>query len=817
MSASIAVSPAGSPVVYARQKGGPVTIRGVAHRVQAGGFTLQTLHHGSYAVITLAATQIIEKGHRGRIVLQDGEHVGVRGFVRGQTIRAIRIRIYPTKPKPYTVRGVINAVQGGSIRVTVAGKSLTLHLTSSTLVTLGSNLATRSDLKPGINVRARIISVSGSLVAQRIYIYVRPPGTRVQIRGSVTSFACGMLTVAIGPHHYRIRVSGQTVVRVGTSTGGVRDLTIGRQVTVFACCAGQPLVATSIHVAAIHSAQHTRLVRGYIAGVSATGLQLKTPHGSVLVHLDRSTTYQVGSTSVSRSGLHTGDDVSVRVTSAGHAVKVHVYASSRRAVSVTGTVLRISRNGITISGRGKQWLIQPAKHASVTVSGKRVSITGLHSGDRVHAVGTAQPGGTLLATLIDARRTPPKPVTVRGTLSSSGRGSLVVVDSTGQRHAIRLPPGVSIRVHGQVAPSSALFPGVRIHVKAYQSGTGLTATAVTLSVTSRNVRGRISAVVRGGFVVADRGRALRVDLPRGAAISDGRRKLSPRALRVSVYVRVAGYLEPNGSVRAVSVGMQHPIIDVSATLLAGRNALVVQTTGGARYVLRFTSASAIESSRGAVSLKLKDVPAGIRVHVRGPIDSSGNLVVSLLTVRLASVTIKGELVIGTQHAFSLRVAGSTMQQLRLESGLGITQGSHSLTLTDLVNGDQVTVYGYALAAPIILVRKLEVHRRLTSLDGTISSVKSSGFTLHSVDGDHAILTSVTTLYTGAPSAALGQAAHVTGYLRGDGVVLATRVRITVPKPKKTPTPVRTAVPRVRKSPTPAHTAMPRPKKTPTPG
>jgi hypothetical protein len=106
------------------------------------------------------------------------------------------------------------------------------------------------------------------------------------------------------------------------------------------------------------------------------------------------------------------------------------------------------------------------------------------------------------------------------------------------------------------------------------------------------------------------------------------------------------------------------------------------------------------------------------------------------------------------------------------------QGSHTLALTDLVVGDDVTVYGYDGGGELVLARKVLVHRHIVGMDGTVAALTANGFTLQASDGPHPVILSATTIYTNltAGSIVAGMAIHVTGYLRGDGSILATRVR-----------------------------------------
>jgi hypothetical protein len=206
---------------------------------------------------------------------------------------------------------------------------------------------------------------------------------------------------------------------------------------------------------------------------------------------------------------------------------------------------------------------------------------------------------------------------------------------------------------------------------------------------------------------------------------------------------------------------------------------MVATAGGERYRLRIPSGVQIVASRSQLPLKPEDIPVGVRVHVDGTIDNTGRLLVSAMTVSLSSVTLQGRLT-EIDPGWVVHTAAGDFH-LRLQSDTPIAQGSHLLTPADVVPGDAVSVYGYTLAQSTVLVRKIDVHRKLEALDGTIAALNPDGFVLQSVDGQHRVITAASTIISGVgTTVAQGLSVHVTGYLRGDGVILATRVRILKP-------------------------------------
>jgi hypothetical protein len=126
----------------------------------------------------------------------------------------------------------------------------------------------------------------------------------------------------------------------------------------------------------------------------------------------------------------------------------------------------------------------------------------------------------------------------------------------------------------------------------------------------------------------------------------------------------------------------------------------------------------------------------------------------------------------------LKLAGSAAS-VRLTTSTTYFQGSHTLTAADIVVGDDITVYGYSLSGGAMVARKIAVHRRLLALDGIVASITDQSFVLTAADGSHTVLVTSATAVLGPAGAVLaaGMKVHVTGYLRGDGTILATRVRI----------------------------------------
>jgi len=770
--------------VAARSKPGPVTLRGVASGIHANSFTLKTRTHGSYLVSSTSNTQVIEKGKKGHMSVRQGDHVGVRGFVQGRQIRAIRIRIYPTKPKAYTVRGTVMRIQGEDVLIAAGGKTMHVLVTSSTRIRVGSNEGSVRDLHVGDKVQIRIQPGDHGLIAVNIHVYRhRATMKHVELRGTLATVGNGAITVRVGSSSYTVMLTEQTVIYVGTAHGSVHSLRAGQLVTIRACCSGGRLTATSIHIAKSRVTHSLITLRGRVVSLAHGELRLEADHSAITISLQASTVYEVGSARVGSSGVRIGDEVSVRVYRVGktlEAERVHVYAAYRRPHTISGAIVAISRSGLTIASRGKRYLVAITSHTMISLDGKVVHLTSLRAGDKVRAVGTLDQG-TLAATSILASRASVKIklITIRGTVSRITGSSLVIVDDFGASHEVRLAPGVHIRLQGNQAPGAALFVGVRVSARGRMVGRTLLASTLTLTVKARTVKGRVTQATRGRFLLSTSSRQnVDVDLPAGVSVSDHSQKLTPSAIHRDAYVQVNGYVESSDSVRAVTVYILHPQLDFSATIVARAPTAVARTSRGDRFQLRFSKGTQISTGQEELALKPTDIPVGAKVHVRGTVRTDGTVAVTQIDVRLVTETLRAAVTAIEGQVITLKTDTGPVR-VRVSDRTAVTRASETLSLSDLVAGDDVTVYGYNGGPGVVFARKILVHRARIGLDGTVSAVSADGFVLDTGDGSHQVIITSSTVITGAASSTIqvGMSVHVSGYLRGDGAILATSVRI----------------------------------------
>jgi hypothetical protein len=477
-----------------------------------------------------------------------------------------------------------------------------------------------------------------------------------------------------------------------------------------------------------------------------------------------------------------GDQVSVRAYRSGAALiatRVHVYASSRQSHTLVGVVTGVSGARLTIQVRGRRYTVVLSRGTALTIAGRPGSPSGVRVGDHIRAVGHLT-GSTLAATRVSVTRPAAKTVVVHGTVSAIGSGDFWLTDSRGAHYHVRPGPGVQPTLHGSRAPADALFVGVRVTAHGPVVNGVLLASSIAISVTVQTVAGRVAAV-RGTRVSLARSPAttIGIDVPPGMRISDGARRDPLSALHQGTYLHVRGYAETGGRIRASSISILHPALDITGTILAVTPDLVMQTAAGERYTLVLSASTPVAVQHSQIDVSKADIAVGDHVHIQGTARSDGAVAVQQISVRLASVTLRGAIASLSNEALSLTVSGAT-EQVRLQSKTTVTQGSHSLAFGDLVAGDDLTVYGYRSGQGWVIARKLEVHRKLVGLDGFVSAIEPQGFALTLTGGSVVhVRTDATTQESGGV-VVVGLNVHVTGYRRGDGVVLATRVKVGKP-------------------------------------
>lgn len=756
----------------ARSKPGPVDERGVVGGVGAAGFTLATTHHGSLTVVTTPDTSVTMSGRHA--VVRSGDHVGVRGFESHGSIRAIWVHIYSHAPvKPFSIRGTVTVVTSGHITVRSSGKPQVIAVGTGTPVKLVRRKVTLADVRPGDRVLVRVRRRGRLLVAVGIHVYARPE-QHVSLSGTVVSVAGAAVTVKTVTGQQTVHIPPSAVIYLGASRTSLSTIRPGQSVRIYACCTGAPLFATSIHIRRTTRHVVSTFLHGTIRSLAARSISILVAGRTVVVATNPNTRYLIASLPARSSQLRIGDEVTIRVhklQTGFLAVRIEVPVASRTPHTITGTV--VSRSGSTISvlARGRRYILDFSGHPSVTVGGAPVGVGALRVGDRVHVTGLLR-GTTLFVTALSASRPVPAIKTVRGTIVSVRGQELVIVDGAGAHHTVWIPRNVRPTVAGE-PDSRALFPGARVTVRGTVSGSTIQARSLTVSVETRDVTGRLLGVAGGTVQVEARGRPVIVDLGGAPSAVDSGKQVPSRALHVGAFIEVHGYAATGEPLRAISIRVLHPLLDLRGTLFIAASGYTVRLTNGDRFRLHLSSGTHVVNELKPLPLTVDDIPAGSAIHVTGRARSDGSLSATSVVARLSSVTLRGTIAGITGATVSVS-AGTSTESVRVDGGTPITQGSQPLQLSDVVVGDDVTVEGYQ-GRIAVLARAILVHRPLVGITGVVQATGSGGLTLSTSSATVRVIVTATTIVTG--SVAIGQSVHVTGYRRGDGVILATRLHV----------------------------------------
>lgn len=786
--------PASSIHLGKRHKSTAVSLRGVVSNLHSGTFTLNTRTRGSFLVNTKAATSVSEKGSAGRTSIHSGDHVSVRGFLHGRKMLAIRIRIFPTKPKAFSVKGTITSRSLNQIVIVGSGKTTRAQLTNTTQIRRGNQPGTARQIGSGDRIDARLQFRNHVLVVLRIHIYaVRAAKKHVRLHGTVFRSSRTSISIRSGGRTVVVALTKTTRVYVGSALATAASLESGETVTIYACCAAHPLSAFSIHIRKTRALHKAALIRGRVTTASRTTITISTSSGNISALLIPSTVFELGSLRIPPGNVRAEDQVSIRgFYSHGRfeASRVHIFAASRRTRTFTGTVVSSTTASVTILSRGRQYRLSVNSKTTITLNGKPSHSSSLHAGDRIRVRARPESNG-LLAVQATVKRPLKKLklISVRGTLRKVEHTRLIVLDGFGLKHEIRIPAGVHIRWHGKDASPDAVFVGAAISARGLVIKGVLVAKTLTLSVKSRKVEGRVITVTRSVVVLLLRNRReVTVQLLKGAKVNDAGRIKSWSAIHKDAYLQATGYVQPSQALRTSKAEILHPLLDLTAIVLSSASGLLVQTATKDQFRLAFLPTTQFSTGGAQVIMSRADIPPGTHLRFTGKVNSDGSVSLISLALRLTKITVRG-FITGIEGQ-DLRTQGSTGSlQIKIQSLTLIDQGSRTLQLTDLVVHDDVTVYGYSGGPGIVFARKVSVHRKLVGLTGTVESVTSGSFALAAADGSHRILFGTSVIFSGGSVSDIttGKSLHVTGYRRGDESILATR--ITFKKSKKIkPTP-----------------------------
>jgi hypothetical protein len=853
-------------VAASRHRPGPVTIRGSVSALWRGGFTLHSPSKGDFKVEVSSLTSFWIKTTRISLnAVKLGAHVGVRGYLNGHTLRAIRVALYPSRhvkpPKEETLRGTVIAVQAGSLDIEVSNHAVHVRVGSHTVVEERHHAVLLSLAQHGQRVDVRGYPSGHDIVATRVTLlvmHVKHPPTHT-IRGTVIGVYRGgfilrttsgqllhvtyngrvrtgaMVSVhayavggryhaqrvrelralpvktsldrgkilAVGHGWIRVQAGRSTIVVVvesttrithGSQAAQMSALAHGQRVAVRYQREGTRRVATSIHIYAMRRATHppTQELRGGIVHVHGDTVTIRIGSRVRAVRISRTTHVTYGSHRGSVRMLAAGQRISLRYYVQSKqlvATSIHIYAAAARIHTMTGVIIAIRGDQLTVEDRGHAHTVVLSRATRVWQNNHPVVRAGLRVGEQVRIHGTDDTRGFMQAARVDIlplpisrRQNNHLPTTVRGAIVTVTHMLVTLRTSVGNRVVVRLDGHTHVNVHGQSIPITWLFPGptATVHVTPATKEPPL-ATLIEFHPKSHTLSGDVVASSNNALLVQDRSGARQQVLLQVARITDEGRRMT--GVEVGAHVRVDGFILPNSKEAALIVIVTHPLIRVYGlvTAVSSRDVTIAERSG-AHVILRFPKGVLAEAPRTGQKFLPHSIPIGSQLHATG-VRHGGVIVVQTAILTLKSLLLRGSVTNLLAAGFILSAPGGTIT-IHVTSQTHITVGRTPAALATIMVGDEVTVRGYADATGGILAHSIDIHRRAITRTGDISNLQAQSFDL--VGRDRSVihvLVEPTTIVMEAgmtvPLSKLANGQHVTvnGHLRPDGALEATRITL----------------------------------------
>jgi hypothetical protein len=371
-----------------------------------------------------------------------------------------------------------------------------------------------------------------------------------------------------------------------------------------------------------------------------------------------------------------------------------------------------------------------------------------------------------------------KEKSVHGVIVSAGSTWLVLHTNSGSSITVHTTSHTTVTFNQRATALPALFPGAHVVARVVPYGRDVLANTVTGSARQVRASGRLTLVSGSALSIRHgSGKVVAVDLLPSSKVTDAGHTVNRSTLQVGAFLQVSGYAAPSRAIRATTIAIVHPALDLHGTFSRRGKTAVIALATGEQFVAHFSRSSVVHATHLTSELSQGELPSGVRVHATGQADSGGAILVHTLDATLRSASVRAQVAsIGVSN-MALRTTSLASVQLLAETT--VAQGSHTLTAVDIVAGDDVTVSGYVANGNVLLARRIAVHRKLTGFDATVAAVTGPTLTVTAANASRTVFLSGSTIITGPAGAVVsaGMKVHITGYLRGDGVVLATRVRI----------------------------------------
>src|SRR5579884_847172 len=544
----------------ARRRPGPVTVRGTVLQMFKAGFTFDSPSKGVFDVQVSKLTGYWEAGVRIKpSAVQVGTHVGVRGYLKGRTLRAIKVTVYKTKggstPRGSTIRhAVVGSVGRTWIEVSYAKQHWRFVVNARTIVKERNRPGSVTSAKPGQLAHIRYYHSGGRLTALRVtllVIHVRQPKSHFE-HGTVWRLFRGGFTL-------------ETIAGHALSVSYRHAVSVGEIVSVRGYEQKGRFIALSVRRIKKLPVK-THVIRGTIARIQGTALRVRESKQTVIFQLQKATKIEVGLHVKSVRSLRSGQYVYVRFWWQGKsriATTVHVYSSkSVKTHVIRGTIARVRGAALTLR-QSKQTVIFQLQQATKIEVGLHVkSVRSLRSGQYVYVRFWWQGKSRIAKTVhvYSSKSGHRKTGKVRGILVSLRQG-VVVVRAAGRSVSVQVPAAAHIREGSKPASASALQAGQDISVHYFFSGSTRIATSIHIYASGgkgHTVTGTIVRVQKGRVELLDRGRIRILYVSHSTVVSHNGQSVSEKALELGERIKVTGPEDHQGRLRAGMIDILPP-------------------------------------------------------------------------------------------------------------------------------------------------------------------------------------------------------------------------------------------------------------------
>jgi YD repeat-containing protein len=712
-----------------------------------------------------------------------GQRVDVRYYQSGSRYLATRIEllvIHVHHPRASTEYGTVGrTVPHGFVLETLSGSPL--------MVIYSGHVSFQEQMS------VRGWAVKGGFEAEKVHQLAKLPVHTQELKGIVTMTGSGWVEVGSGKSSAVIEIEISTHLTVSSLPGSASSLKKGQYISVRFWWQGKHRVATSIHVyAKIPIPPATGAIKGTIVWVHRTTIGVHAQRNSLYILVPSNIHIRDGSHAANFGFLKVGETVSVRYYAQGKqlfATSIHIYAGATKMHTFTGIVLSYHANQLRILDRGVARIVFLSRLTTIHANGKTLRIPAFKAGQKVRVTG-AESGAKIEASRIDilvpaATKTGHLPTSFRGAVAMVGHGNLVVVVAQGVRQTIRITRSTRLVVRKRTVPEAWLFPGPTVDVAVSPSAHDPTALEIVFHPPDKTVTGAIGSRAGNRMTVLERSNQRRTVALDVAGVTDDGRASRPFALESGLRVKVDGFLLPNGIEAALSVAITHPAVRMSGTItFVSTQSIDIVRTSGAKVELRFRAGVGVFSAKTNQWFRPAHLPVGAHISIHG-VQEAGWIQVTSATVTFRSTVLHGSVSrIGPGHLFLFSIGAGQAVMVHLAATTKIADGHQILSFAGIEVHDLASVREYPDASGGVIASSVDIHRRLVTRTGYITSLTSTSFSeiLHDDSQLQVVIGSFTMVERNGAQVPLdhlanGQKVKVEGHLRPDGLVDATKIEI----------------------------------------